>query len=492
MGNGMRGRRVKSFGILLAMAMFALLPMAEVSAQPQGSYDTIRIEDNGVARLYQVSIDWSPLLLPLPDGGAWAFFTAQLSLPTEPGADPVLTNRRLFATRFDASTSTWLPATALPGEISFGPTGVIDNQGAAHVVYSIRSSLEADAFSTLVYIRTTDDGNWTGPVPVAPSETAGHQLSADLAVDQDGGIHLVWQDQRAVDEETRLADPSNADVFVSDLTPDGTWTEPVQVNVRPDNATNASRPQIAVDGDRLIVAWSVYSLDLGLGTASSVNWSTRPITDATGWSEEQVLLERGDSQIGGRFLDMASNPGGGASLVFGRRTETQSELYFTRLESGAEAWSEPSIIAAGNRGSYPRLSVANDGTSYITYNLGSGLTVQVGAIGIAPGQTVPGVETALTQGEEGAQGIPTVAVDSQGRVTLVYFHEPPGRPANEVRVLRAAVISTDPVGPVDAQPVAPEATPAPDAADDPGIGDTPEAEGDTEAETEDVTPTPSG
>ncbi len=473
----MRGRRFRSIGVALAIMAFALLPMGQAAAQSQGSYDTIRIEEAGAARIYQVSIDWSPLLLPMPDGGAWAFFTAQLSLPTEPGAQPVLSNRQLYATRFDAATSTWLPARVLPGQVAFGPTGVVDAQGTAHVVYSIRNSLEPTAFSTLVYIRSTPDGGWTGPEPVAPSETAGHQLSADLAIDQDGGIHLAWQDQRGVDEETRAADPSFADIFVSDLTADGTWTEPVQVNVRPDNNIHASRPQLAVDGDRLVVAWSVYSLDLGFGTATSLDWSTRPIGEPDGWAQPQVLVDRGDAQIGGRFMDMASDPTGGANLVFGRRTETQSEVYLSRLEAGADQWSDPSLLAAGNRGSYLRMAVAPDGTTYVVYNLGSGLTVQVGGLAIAAGQDLPGEEAELTQGEDGAQGIPTVAVDSQGRIVVVYFHEPPGGPAGAVRVLRAANISTEPVGPIGGELVTPEASP--EAAGDAEIGDgeaSPEAE----------------
>jgi hypothetical protein len=470
----MRRRRFRFIGAALTIVVLAALQVVPVSANTQPGYDTIRIDDNGQARLYQVSIDWSPLVLTLPDGGAWCFFTAQLRIPTEPGANPVLTNRKLFASHFDASSATWQPATAMPGEISFGPTGVVDSSGTVHLIYTIRGSLDASSFGTLVYMTSNGSGGWSEPRPIVASETAGHQLSPDLAIDANGGLHLAWQDQRAVDEAARLADASNADVFVSDLNPDGSWSEPVQVNIRPTPATpeagtpatsagilNASRPQLVADGDRLVAVWSVYSPDLGLGTATELQWSTRSIADANSWSGPQALFDRGSDAIGGRFLDMADDPTGGVTLLYGRRTESENQLFLQKLDQGATAWGEPIMIASGNRGSYPRIAVATDGTTYVVYNLGSGLSVQVGALAVAPGQTVAGQEEALTEGEEGAQGIATVAVDQVGRVWVVYFHEPPAQSAAETRVLRAAIVTNEPVAPGEEAPS--EATPAAEA-----------------------------
>ena len=81
---------------------------------------------------------------------------------------------------------------------------------------SVRANLEASSYGSMVYVKTTPEGGWTGPTLVAASETAGHQLSPDLAIDANDGLHLAWQDQRSVTEEQRVADASNADVFISD------------------------------------------------------------------------------------------------------------------------------------------------------------------------------------------------------------------------------------------------------------------------------------
>lgn len=457
-------RRLRTFALAGALTLASALPLFPAAAAVQSSYDTIRIANDGVATLYEVSIDWSPLVLNLPDGGAWGFFTAQLRLPTEPGANPLLSNRRLFATRFDPVMGTWQPAIALPGEISFGPTGVVDQAGTTHLVYSIRGSLEPTAFSTLVYLTVDDAGTWSPPTVIVPSDTAGHQLSPDLTMDSDGGLHLAWQDQRSVSEELRAANASNADVFVSDLNPDGTWTEPVQVSPSTDDATNASRPQLVADGNRLVAIWSVYNADTGLDTATTIMWSERSIEDPASWSEPKPIFERGSDLIGGRFLDLADDPTGGVTFVYGRRTETENQLYLQRLGSDADSWSEPALIASGDRGSYPRIAVSQDGTTYVVYNLGSGVSVKVGAIAIAPGETMPGEEESLTAGEEGIQGIATVSVDTLGRPWIMYFHQPLQQPVKEVRILRSANISSQAGSEVPGQSVgSPEASPEPAA-----------------------------
>lgn len=462
-------RRLRTLAIAGALTLAGALQIAPTAATVQSSYDTIRIDNGGAAPLYQVPIEWSPLMLNLPDGGAWAFFTAQLRLPGEPGAEPIITNRQLFATHFDPGTGTWQPAQALPGEVSFGPTGVVDASGTVHLVYSIRGSLDDASYATLVYMTVDDSGTWSQPAVIVANENAGHQLTPDLTIDTDGGLHLAWQDQRAVSDELRTASASNADVFASDLNPDGTWSEPVQIDQRPDDVTNASRPQMVADGDRLVAVWSVYNSDSGLDSATTLMWSEREISDPNSWTEAQPIFDRGSDSIGGRFLDLADDPTGGATLVYGRRTEDGSnDIYLERLGQDSDSWSDPALIASGNRGAFLRIAVAGDGTTYMVYNLSTAASVEIGALAIAPEQTTTGAEQILSAGEEGTQAIPTVSVDTLGRPWVMYFHLPTQSQQSqqsvptEARVLRSALISTQP-----AEPTSTEATPV--------AGGTPEA-----------------
>src|SRR5215216_693571 len=259
-------RRVKRFNVpALVLAVLTVVGMSVggAAAVTQPGYDTMRIDEGGSAMPYQVWTDWAPYILPMPDGGAWVFFSAQTKVPNPQNpSETVLGTRKLYASHFDPVSGTWQPATAFSGgQIQFGPTAVVDNQGTVHLIYTDRQDAQAGSFGTLVYRKSTADGGWTDPVPVATDPAAGHQLSPELVLDGQGGLHVAWQDQRLVTEDRRsgqTAQASNADVFASDLLPDGSWSAPVPINVRPDETTNASRPQLVVDGDRLMAVWSVY------------------------------------------------------------------------------------------------------------------------------------------------------------------------------------------------------------------------------------------
>jgi hypothetical protein len=457
-----RLRGCKVAGVVLAILAVAGMSFGSASAVTQPGYDTMRIDQDGQAMPYQVWTDWAPFIVSMPDGGAWVFFSAQTKIPNpQDPSTPTFGTRKLYASHFDPTSGIWQPASALSGgEIQFGASAVVDAQGIIHLVYTDRADAQDTSFGVLVYRKSTPQGGWTDPVPVAPDPAAGHQLSPDLVLDGQGGLHVAWQDQRQVSEDQRTganAAASNADVFESDLQADGTWSTPVPMDVRPDATTNASRPQLAVDGDRLVALWSIYQQD-DLSSAQRVEWSVRPLADPNGWAQPQALFNRDNSQIGGRFLDLAPDPTGGVALVYGRRTQTDSSttntLYYQKLAAGANEWDQAITLIGGPRGSYPKLAIAGDGTAYILYNLGSSSTVHVGGIALAPGQTRASAEVTLTAGEEGAQGIPAAAVDRNNTVWIVYMHEPTGGQANEVRVLRGAVIPSEPA------PEAPPATPA--------------------------------
>ena len=248
-----------------------------------GSISLVLASNDGAASSYEVSIDWSPVLVNVTSGNAWGFFTAQLSESGGAQSYRPLSDRMLFAAEFDAGLGAWQPGTALYGNVAFGATSVVDATGRVHVVYTVRDSLDASAMSTLVHLSLDENGAWSLPQLVDLNPLAGHQLSADLASDNFGGLHLAWQDQRSVTDALRNADASNADVFVSDLGPDGVWSPPVQVNQRWSDTIHASRPMLAADGDRLIAVWSEYDTTVGLDTAVALMWSWRSLADPFGW-----------------------------------------------------------------------------------------------------------------------------------------------------------------------------------------------------------------
>src|SRR5919107_2244306 len=93
-------------------------PPPEVS---QPAYEVLRVDDNGIGRAYRVWEEWVPQVVTTPDGGAWAFFTAQIR--TEDG----YANRHLYASRFDPESKVWQPARVLgSGATAYGATAATD------------------------------------------------------------------------------------------------------------------------------------------------------------------------------------------------------------------------------------------------------------------------------------------------------------------------------------------------------------------------------
>lgn len=407
-------------------------PEAEPTSKPSTCDDRfatnpVTIAEDGIEYPFEVWVSWSPYLVIGRNCRAWIFFSAQTRYP-----DQTLGTKKLYVARFDPKARAWQPATAMPGrQIQFGPSAIVDAHGTVHLVYSDRSDDGAYTYSQLMYVKSTADGGWTDPVAVAPNPWAGHQLSPDLIRDRKGHLHVVWQDQRSVDDAARAAAASNADIFESDLGSDGVWTEPVQLSSRPDATTNGSRPRLASDGDRLVAVWSVYDETSGLDTAARLEWSSRPLANSAAWTKPRVLLRRGDGEIGGRLLDLASDPSGGVALVYGSHS-IDNTLSVRRLEPNAKSWSAPITLITGDRGSYPAAAYTVDGTLVVVYNEGSGDLVDVGLLVLPAGNAKTPSTTVLTTGEPGASGRAVVAIDADGDPWIAYFHEPTGGLADAV------------------------------------------------------------
>jgi hypothetical protein len=421
----------------------ALAQDPNVSATPQApsrppeasqpAYEVLRIDDNGVGRAYRVWEEWVPQVVTTPDGGAWVFFTAQMRIP-EVNAD-----RRLFASRFDPERRVWLSARAIGSSATqFGATAAADSQGVVHLIYSNRVGASSEAWSQLVYQRFVND-SWTDPVPVAPHPDAGHQMLASLTIDEHDGLHVVWRDQRFVTPEARAMLATNADLLSSDLV-EGEWTEPTMINIREAPDVNPGWPHLVADGDRLVVVWSIYQGTTAeeMKSAVRVEWSSRPLDASSGWSPPQTLYVREGGDAGGRLIDLAADPRGGAVVVYGLFNRGNNDLMLQRLDVGKNAWTDPVLIASGDFGYLPAVTIAGDGRIYAVFNNGRNRDVDIGGlIADAAGQSAGAVT--LTPAESGVTARASIALDHNETPWVVYMHQPEGSTnVTEIQSVRAA------------------------------------------------------
>jgi hypothetical protein len=441
------GFRVLALGSLLMwlnpVATLAQEPNASATPQAppppevsQPAYEVLRIDDAGIGRAYRVWEEWVPQVVTTPDGGAWVFFTAQVRTQQD-NAD-----RRLFASRFDPELKVWLPARGMGSSATqFGATAATDSQGVVHLIYSNRAAETPGAWSQLVYQRFVD-GSWTEPVPVAPHPDAGHQMLASLAIDTNDGLHVVWRDQRFVSPEARAALATNADLLSSDLI-EGEWTEPTLINNREAPDINPGWPHLVADGDRLVVVWSIYRGTTAeeMRSAVRVEWSSRPLDASRGWSAPQTLYVREGGDAGGRLIDLAADPRGGAVVVYGLFNRGSNDLMLQRLDTGKDAWTAPILITSGDFGYLPAVTIAGDGTIYAVFNNGRNRDVDIGGlVADASGQS-PGAVT-LTPAEGGVTARASIALDPNETPWVVYMHQPEGSTnVTEIQSVRAATFT---------------------------------------------------
>lgn len=437
-GAGVGGQSTAGAAQATAPAVAAATPPNTAAASAlQPSFDGIRVQQDGRVLPYGVWFEWPPQLLTTPDGGAWAFFTAQAR---EDGGAGAL---RLYAARFDPARAAWRPAVAVPGSsVQFGPSAAVDAAGVVHLVYSDRASDAPDAFSTLLYTQTDGAGGWEPPTPVAPDPDAGHQMMPSLAFDGAGTLHVLWRDQRNATPEQRAASPAFGDVFASELT-DGGWSDPVQVNGRQSPDLHAAWPHLVVDGDRLVAVWSTYQ-----GTtaeeldrpATRVEWSSRPLADPAAWAVPVTLVEQEEGSIGGFLVDVAADPRGGALLAYSRvfadGSQSKTDVFLRRLEGGAAEWGPHLKVISGDLGYFLGAAVAPDGTAYVGFNYGREREVKVGALALRPGAERASPLYLPTIGEEGEQGRPALAAAADGRLWLLYMHADPNSAAINLRAIR--------------------------------------------------------
>ena len=384
-------------------------------------------------------LEWNPVIVTQPDGGAWAFFGA-----TADSGD-LKDKKMVYASHYDPTQGKWLDATAMPlGEVQLGPSAVVDSKGVVHVVYSAREKDEDGFYSTLLYTREDGNGGWIEPVAISLDQLAGHQIAASLAIDTNDTLYVAWQDQRAFSPEA-LSSPANADIFVSQRTVDGLWTIPVLINNHyPTSA--ASRPQLVVDGDRLVAVWSVYTSAMGLSAAARMEWSQRPLASELDWTAPQTLTNGRGDLFGGRLVAMAADPTGGVVLAYGRVGAADTFLFTKRLKPGSNEWGSDYADRLWRKRHLPchchqqsrhRLRLLQRRQ----WQRGRCRRDRRSAIR----SVEPGPETIVTQDDPNTQGISAVAVDLTGTPWFIYFGEIPGQDPTIVGVIRNANVPVTPM-----------------------------------------------
>jgi hypothetical protein len=222
---------------------------------------------------------------------------------------------------------------------------VVDEYDVLHLTfrYYVPGHFTGIYYSQAPAISAWSALSWSKPRLIS---ARGMNYASDLALDKDGTLHVVFDDQG--DAEHKRC-PSCADIYYRRSTDRGrTWSPPVNLSGTP---LGSSREQIEIDASGTIhVTWDegwdrlsgrgdpiysayTFSTDIGL------TWQ-EPITIAAPITTTAQLAVGADGQ-------------GGAMLVWriaSRRPYEHDGIYYQWSSDGGISWSEPTAIA----GIFPR------------------------------------------------------------------------------------------------------------------------------------------
>jgi hypothetical protein len=241
------------------------------------------------------------------------------------------------------------------------PSIAVDSQGSLYTVWEDDRNGDLDIY----FASSADSGlTWlTSDIRIStdvdigtPNQT---QSAPQIVVDSTGVIHVVWHDRRAGD----------FDIFYAQSPDKGlTWTNPnIRVNRDAQPSPDQMNPTIAVDlSGAIYVAWQE-----DVGTNDDI-FLTRSTDSGQSWTYPHIKVSSdvlSEDQTN-PTLDVDSK--GNLFMAWqDKRNGNDFDIYFAGSIDSGETWSHPNIrvdSSTSGRQSRPALSVSSTGTVYVAWD----------------------------------------------------------------------------------------------------------------------------
>jgi len=231
-----------------------------------------------------------------------------------------------------------------------------------HVVWFHKDTGVPEQYNQIVHAFSTDTGKTWQAEEVYHSPDNKHSYYPDLAIDQDGKLHVVWEEGTT----------ASAKIYHAVGTFDGSgvsWDTPSIVS---GSLTDCHRPSIAIVGNQLYVAWGQYG---GSKTNQNVYYSTKSASGGA-WPAPKLLP---NSNVGVGDLTptyvsprIKATSDGRVIIVWnGYPVEGGAEaIHFTETTNIADnnAWTERSTVSSGSGISYgPAVVLEDNGVVHVMW-----------------------------------------------------------------------------------------------------------------------------
>lgn len=249
------------------------------------------------------------------------------------------------------------------------PCLAVDAQGNVDVVWDDQRDIQTEY--DVYFARSTDGGATFGPnVKINHDGTPYDQTTASLVVGPDGTIYVAWRDFRNQILDVH-SHPTNADIFVSTST-DGGQTFAPEVRVNDDAGTaDQNHPSIGVDDSgRVYVAWTDQrNLDVN-GSNGDIYFSVGTLSGSVLAFGPNILINDDTVYANQHDPSLRIGPGGEVLIAWAdHRNGGNSNIYFSKSVDGGVTFSPNLAVSPVFKGGQdvPSLAVNASGLIVVTW-----------------------------------------------------------------------------------------------------------------------------
>ncbi|MEJ2279658.1 MAG: hypothetical protein P8Y70_18235 [Candidatus Lokiarchaeota archaeon] len=273
---------------------------------------------------------------------------------------------------------------------SIDPSIATDENGGVHVVWSDNTDGPWGTDSEIFYASFTPGIGWSNATCISDGYKGkywnnGYSGSPSIAVDKDGGVHVVWYDYSVGPWTGGLGD---AEIFYASFTPGIGWSNATCIsdgyNGTYWNNGYSTCPRIAVDNvGGIHVVWEDDTVGPWTGGAHDSEIFYVSFTPGIGWSNVTVISDGYKGKYwnyGDSFTpSIAIDENGGIHVVWSDNTNgpwgTDSEIMYASFTPGV-GWSNATCISDGYKGIYwnngdslePRIAIDNKNNIHVVWS----------------------------------------------------------------------------------------------------------------------------
>lgn len=239
----------------------------------------------------------------------------------------------------DLSSWWWTPVELISESSTISayyPAIACDSENNVHIVWDdLTTDLGGSgADKDIFYVQYDAQTESWLPLEVVSTESTGGSYSAEIDIDSENNVHVIWSDITDI-----LGAGTDSDVFYKQRSSSGSWSTTELVSS--DSTQTINRPVIHVDAkDTAHIAWS------DLTTAWDIHYKRR--TSAGSWSSTIIVSEF--STLVSYLPRIASDTTGNIHFIWADETNylgsgADFDIFYRTLDEDLTTWSPYTIIS---------------------------------------------------------------------------------------------------------------------------------------------------